>query len=271
MTHAFGWRKPAPDVYARLRHAGLRASHVLAGVEPADSADCSELVKILDQYDLGSCAANAIAQIIRAEMLRTGAPPEVEFLSRLRAYSFALAAAGNAGQDVGTHLATVVDELADQGFCKESIWPYDVSTFGQRPSLESDLAAFDQRAQAAVAYHQISEEGGARLNVIRQALTAGKLVAFGTPVDPVAFGAYRPGAVLDVPALGVATEGHAMCVVGYEIEPSTNAWIYKIANSWGDGFGDKGFLWMTSRYLAWDETADLWTVSKVPSFSGGAA
>ena len=262
---AFGWRKPAPEVYGRLRLAGPRASGLLAGVEPADSADCTELVQILDQGQLGSCTANAIAQMVRAEMLHTGAPATTEFLSRLWAYTLALAAEGNLGKDTGTHLATVMDELASYGFPKESTWPYDLTTFGQRPSPECHRAAHDQRAQKAVAYHQISEEGDARLTIIRQALTAGKLVVFGTQVDPAAINVYQAGSVLDVPALGTDTEGHAMCVVGYEADGR-----FKVANSWGPDFGDRGFLWMPANYLKWDETDDLWMVSQVPRFSEDA-
>jgi C1A family cysteine protease len=265
MTRAFGWRKPAPEVYGRLRLAGPRASSILADVVPADSADCSNLVQIIDQLNLGSCVANAIAQIVRAAMLFTGAPVTTEFLSRLWAYTLALADEGNLGKDTGTYLAIVMDELATYGFPKESIWPYDPATFGQRPSPECHRSAHDQRAQKATAYHQISETGDARLLVIKQCLTAGKLVAFGTQVDPVAFNAYQPGTVLDIPAPGMPTEGHAMCVVGYEDDGT-----WKVANSWGEGFGERGFLWMTSRYLAWDETADLWCVSSVPRFSEDA-
>jgi C1A family cysteine protease len=266
---ALGWKKPDPHVFANLRHAGLRASHVLAGVQPADSADCSNLVKILDQGQLGSCTCNAIAQIIRAAMLFAGASPDTEFLSRLWAYTLATAAEGNKGQDVGTHLATVIDELADQGFCKESIWPYDISTFGHRPSLECDRSAFDQRAQASIAYHQIIEEGEARLTVIRQALTAGKLVAFGTPVTE-AFCSSDPTDIVDRPKSGGAIAGgHALTMCGYEQDARFGE-RYLIANSWGNSWGNRGFFWMSPAYLTWGETSDLWLVSKVPMFSEAA-
>lgn len=267
--HVLNWTKPEPHVYAGLRRSGLRAAHVLAGVEPAGRADCSDRVSILDQLNLGSCTANAIAQIIRAEMLRTGAPPGVEFASRLWLYSLATAADGNCGQDVGTNLATVIDQAADQGFCKESLWPYDVATFGHRPSLECDRAAFDQRAQPSIAYHQISEEGAARLFVIKQALTTGKLVAFGTQVTEQ-FCSTSPVDVVTCPSpKDPIAGGHALTVAGYEPD-SVFGERYLIANSWSREWGNDGFFWMSPSYLAWFETSDLWLVTRVPMFSGEA-
>ena len=270
MTFAFGWRKPAAEVYTRLMFSGTPAESLFAGVEPADSADCSDLVQILDQGPIGSCSANAIAQMLRAAMLFDGAPITTDFPARLWLYTLALATEGQLGRDVGTHNATVMDEAAKYGFPKESHWPYDPATFGQKPSVECDRSAYDQREQVRVAFHQITETGSARLTVIRQANTAGKLVVFGTAVDPDEICNYNPGTVLDVPKPGKATAGHAMCVCGYEPDPETGLWIFKIANSWGTGYGDKGFLWMTAKYMAWDETADLWVVSKVPRFSEDA-
>jgi hypothetical protein len=243
---------------------------VLAGVQPADSADCSNLVKILDQGQLGSCTCNAIAQIIRAAMLYAGASPDVEFLARLWAYTLALAANGNFGNDTGTYLATVMDELTNYGFPKESRWPYDISTFGQRPSLDCWHDAFDQRAQSGLAYHQIDETGNARLNVIEQALTAGKLVAFGTSVTK-RFCSEQPTDVIDRPSPSdEIAGGHAEVVAAFERDARYGK-RYLIAGSWGTEFGNKGFYWYSPTYLTWDETSDLWLVSKVPMFSGGAA
>jgi C1A family cysteine protease len=266
-----GWVKPTDHQLAKLRSPGLRASHVLAGVAPADSADCSSLVKILNQGGLGSCTANAIAQMIRAAMLSAGAGPDTEFLSRLWAYTMALASNGNFGQDVGTYLGSVMDDLATFGFPKESRWPYDISTFGQKPSLDCYHDAFDQRSkQPGVDYHQIVETGEARLQVIKQALTLGKLVAFGTPVTQK-FCSEQPTDVIDCP--GPDDEiagGHAEVVAGYE-KDSRYGERYLIAGSWGKEFGNGGFYWYSPSYLTWNETSDIWMVTRSPMFSEPAA
>ena len=65
-----GWNAPTVEQTGRLYRQGIRAAHLLADVVPAPFADCADLVKILDQGQLGSCTAQATSQIIRAAMLR---------------------------------------------------------------------------------------------------------------------------------------------------------------------------------------------------------
>jgi len=197
-------------------------------------------------------------------MLSDGAPPTIEFLSRLWAYALALGSQGTPGRDCGTHLATAIDILATYGFPPERYWPYDTATFGQKPSPACYHSALDQRDTDRVAYHQIAETGDSRLLTIKRAITTGRLVAFGTAVDPSALDAYSAGDTLDIPPDGSPVEGHAMAVIGYDNDR------FKIANSWGEEFGDGGYLWITPRYLSWGETDDLWIVSHSPRFSGEA-
>ena len=268
MNHARGWIPPEPQHLARLRFAGPSAFHLFAGVQIADSADASNLVTIIDQLQLGSCTCNAIGQIIHAEMVRTGAPPTVEFLSRLWAYTLALAKDGKLGQDIGTHLCTVMDMLAQYGFPAESWWPYNVSEFGHKPPLMAYHEAMDQRAVASLAYHQITQSGTDRLLVVQQALTVGKLVAFGTPVtEEFCSTSPGPGTVIQRPNTNDIAGGHAMCWCGYERDPKTGRWRFRTVNSWGPDWGDKGFFWMDQDYLTWNETCDIWLVSSVPKFA----
>ena len=267
MMRATGWLRPETKHFARMRMAGLSASSYLQGVPDAGSADASSLVQIVDQGQLGSCTANAIGQIIRAEQLRRGAPAGYPFPSRLWIYGLALAADGNFGKDVGTHLCTSIDNAAQHGFPPETTWPYDVSVFGDKPPLEAYHAAIDQVAVESVAYHQITESGQQRLDVIQQSLTAGHLVAFGTQVtEEFCSTSPAPGTVIQKPT-GASAGGHAMCWCGFEIDPATGRVRLRTVNSWGPGWGDKGFFWMDCDYATWDETDDLWLVSQAPMYS----
>lgn len=265
---SLGWLRPEPKHLARLRYSGPPASSILAGVEPADSADATPLVQIINQGPLGSCVANAIAQIIRAEQIRTGAPPPVEFLSRLWAYTLALAKDGWFGQDVGTHLCTTMDILAKYGFPPESEWPYAIGDFGKKPTANAWNAAHDQRANATLAYHQITETGAGRILAVRQALTIGRLVAFGSLVTE-AYCANQLERVVRRPSLtDRIAGGHGQAWCAFDRDPQTSRLRFKTVNSWGTGWGEGGFSWWDEDYVTWEETDDLWIISKAPQYTG---
>ena len=266
MNVALGWIKPQPQHLARLRFAGSPASAIMSVVSPAEAVDNSSFVSILNQGALGSCTANAIAQMIRAEMLRSGAPPNVEFLARLWAYSLAVAKDGNFGKDVGTHLATVMDMISQHGFPPEIAWPYDIASFGQRPPLDAYHEAIDQRGEETLLYHQIDDDIN-RLLTIRQVLTSGKLVAFGTQVTEQ-FCSSSPAELVCKPKYtDKIAGGHALTICGYKMDWNTGRYQFLIANSWGVRWGVNGFFWMDEDYVSWEETCDMWMVSKVPMFS----
>jgi len=266
---SLGWNAPTKETFAQLRFNGLSSSFLLQDTEAAESADATAFVEILDQGPLGSCVAQAVSQIIRGKMLQQGAPTSVPFPSRLWSYTMALAKQGDVGKDVGTNIGTMLDVLAQAGFPPESEWPYDVSQFGRKPPLAAHHAALDQEAVLAEAYHPIVLDGDMRASSVRQALTAGNLVAFGTPVTEVFVSSDPGGAVVQRPQPGAPIAGgHAMVVAGFEIDPATGRVRFRIANSWGKGWGESGFFWMDVDYLTWSSTSDLWIVSRAPVYSG---
>lgn len=265
--HTTGWLRPEAHHYARLKCAGPRAANILNNIVPADSADAAALVEILNQGGLGSCTTNAVAQMVRAEQLRTGAPERYPFLSQLWAYTLALAADGMQGHDVGTQICTVIDRLAQHGFPPESVWPYDVSLFGDDPPLAASHYASDQRVKQALGYHQIDEAGDARIEQMRRALTAGKLVVFGTLVTKAFCSESPSGTVMRPEPSNAIAAGHALTACGYEVDPATGRLHFRVANSWGKDWGEQGFCWFDYAYLTWGETSDLWIAGQVPRYS----
>ncbi len=264
---ATGWTPPKAEDYARLKCAGRRATDILDNVVPADSADATALVQIVDQLNLGSCVANAVGQIIRAEQLRLGAAADYPFPSRMWLYTLALAAQGMQGQDVGTQVCTAIDRAAQFGFPPEEAWPYEVPFFGDDPPLDAHHYATDQQTVKALGYHEITETGEARLEAMRRALTAGKLVAFGTPVTKAFCSESPSGTVMRPEPSNAIAGGHALTVCGYERDPETDRLRFLIANSWGPEWGEGGFCWFDRDYFTWRETCDLWIVGEVPMYS----
>jgi hypothetical protein len=146
--------------------------------------------------------------------------------------------------------------------------PYDPAAFGEGPSADVWHNSVDQRANGGLCYYPIVELGAARIRAVRQALTEGHLVAFGTRVSE-RFCSEQPPALVEPPGPSdTIAGGHAMVWVGFEALPGERP-RYRVLNSWGPGFGDGGYFWMSEEYVEWLFTSDLWIVRNVPHYSGG--
>lgn len=258
MAHVrpLGYRKSAPDL-TRDRNA----AHVLKALAIPPEASVERYIKILDQKQLGSCVANAVAQSVRVSQLLQGAidPP---FLSRLMLYWLARAYEHTTGSDEGSYVHDAYRALIEYGFSPESGYPYtdDPQTFKNMPPTEAFRLAFDQKGAS---YHRIFETGEARLSQIRQAVSQGHFVVFGTDVsEDFCRGNLDP--IAEPPPLGKPIAGgHCMGVAAYKTQPDGSI-NYKIANSWSPSFGDEGYVWFRPEYLTWGQTEDLWIVIAAP-------
>jgi C1A family cysteine protease len=230
-----------------------------AAPPPPARADIKHLVvDVLNQGNLGSCVANAILQAVRCSHVRQGViGPKLG--SRLFGYYLARAYHHQTGEDSGTYLRSFFQALAKFGFCPESVWAYSDSDerFKRMPPLAAFRAAFDQANPTT--YRRISATGADRLDQIKRAVAAGYAVCFGTDVD-VAFCSNQLAEPLKPPRSNIAG-GHAMMVGGYDGD------VFEICNSWGTGWGDKGWCRFSADYLADASTRDLWLVEYAPRYS----
>lgn len=260
MQRKFLWRpdppnrkyRPAAPILKAVRAAGLPTHALLNNLIP----------DILDQGGLGSCAANAIAQGLRASMLHESTPGWPQLASRLWLYYFMRKILGTADSDSGACIQDGFDVIRKLGYCAESIWPYDdgPTRFKTFPSAAAARAAFDQLG--GVGYYRIDSEGDQRLLDVRAAVASGHTVVFGTQVARAMmdFGAGTaplnpPGP--NEPILG----GHGLLIAGYE--PG----FFWIVNSWGKDYGIDGWLKMTDAYIADPRSADFWIIDNTPRFS----
>jgi C1A family cysteine protease len=270
MRFSLGWNKPTSAHYARCK-AGPEANVLLAGVVPAPKVDLSNLVTIINQLALGSCTCNSTAQLLHSAMVAAGLSPSTEFFSRLFAYYLARLEDGNQATDAGSQNCTVIDATCRLGFCPESAWPYDISKFAVKPSADAVWAAYDQRGKVDVNYHRIDTvTGSALLKVMKQALTRGHLVNFGTPVtEDFCSGNLGTDPILPPTDGQNIAGGHSMAVCGYDDTVAKP--FFRVVNSWGKDFGDGGFCDFDPSYFTWSETSDMWIVIAAPRFSGGAS
>lgn len=222
-----------------------------------------QIVSILDQGDLGSCAANVLAQAIRAGSIRRGAPPEKTTLaSRLYLYYMARAIDGTAQRDEGAYLRSILTAAKRVGYPPEQLWPYDDGTepFKVQPSVSATRAAFDQIA--GFSYHKLTSMGLQRSYDLRSLLAARHVVLFGTRVSE-RFKDYGPkSAPLDPPGPSEAIlGGHALLLAGYGKD------YFDGVNSWGTSWGRNGWFQLTDAYIENWRSADFWILDNVTSFS----
>lgn len=242
-------------------------SELLASVPQLSAGDidlrpyCTET----NQYALSACAGNATADAVEivtnvdetlAAKLEDRTPDPCPQLSRLFVYAMARTLDGSLAADQGTFIRSCFEVLSRFGVPEETVWPYDDSKVFVSPSMIAQRSALGHKIHS---YYRIKSTGQDRLDEVVSALRAMKPVVFGTLIEE----SFRSvGSLAPVgPPKGTTIGGHAMIIVGFI------GGNFLVKNSWGKGWGDKGYFLMSPEYLAWEETWDLW----VPTGAFGLA
>jgi C1A family cysteine protease len=208
---------------------------------------------ISNQLLLGSCTANAVADSFEAQIAQRNKclPSQVDDISRLFIYWNArnLENPPTCTIDKGSRIRLAFDCMSRYGAPAESIYPYDVSKVNKRPTILSYREAIKNRIDK---FYRIDSTGSERIKQIKQALSAGNPVVFGTKVA-ASFKAVNSDTVVYNPG-GGWIGGHAMCIVGW----SELKQAFEVRNSWGTSWGVNGYCWMDKNYIASSITSDIW-------------
>jgi C1A family cysteine protease len=242
----FGWIPDLPDARDHVYSAPIPVLGVLPSKVDL-SPDCPP---VLNQGQLGSCTANAIANAHRFDQLKQG--NQAFGPSRLFIYYNERDMEGTVNEDAGAMIRDGIKSIAQQGVCDESEWPYAIAKFANKPNAGCYKDALDHQA---LSYQRVTQT----LNQMKGCLASGYPFVFGFTVyegfesDKVA----KTGE-LDLPAQGEKVlGGHAVLAVGYDDKKQR----IKVMNSWGTSWGKKGFFTMPYAYITDDNLADdLWTV-----------
>jgi hypothetical protein len=221
------------------------------------------IVSVLNQGGLGSCGPNAVAQGLRAAMIRLGFPAP-DLASRLFLYYFARAMTGTTQVDSGVYIRNLFDVIRKLGFCPETAWPYsdDPTTFKILPNAGAARLAFDQLG--SLGYFRISSTGEQRVADVRAAIAAEYTVVFGTQVSNKFAEFNKASAPLKPPGPGeTILGGHALLAAGYDLAADT----FDIPNSWGPEYGIDGWCKFDSSYIADSRSGDFWIIETAPNFS----
>jgi hypothetical protein len=160
-------------------------------------------------------------------------------LSRLFVYFNARRMSGRETMDCGSSIAQGMAALLAFGAPPESAWPYDP----ERYATEPDQAAFAAGLENVPA--EYARVDG--MDHVRGALARQHPVVFGTNLPERCYAeAGRDGRMPEPTATELdqarTRGGHAMLLVGYDLDQGT----LLVRNSWGPDWGDKGYCTMSS-------------------------
>ena len=221
---------------------------------------------VYDQGALGSCTANAIIGAYEYTINKeneTYVP-----MSRLGLYWMERNKEhpDDMTTDTGAQIKTGVNITHDNGVGLETLCPYDISKFAEKPS---DAFFDDLQYHKSVKIERIKKT----IKDIDQCLLDGCPVIFGFLVYSSFESADVATGKCIVPIPDPKKEeflgGHAVVLVGATVKDGKEC--YKIRNSWGSGWGDNGCFYVEKKFMTTSLgvlgmsqlCSDLWTIRKV--------
>ncbi len=214
-----------------------------------------------DQGNLGSCTAHAGVGLV--EYFERRAFGKYLDASRLFLYKVTRDLAHLTG-DTGAFLRTTMKAMVLFGTPPEEYWKYNIPRFDDEPPAFCYAFASNYRA---IEYYRLDPPGTTKsdlLNRIKQYIAGGFPSMFGftvyNSIDQVGADGKIP-----YPSPGdKVVGGHAIDAVGYDdqLKIGKLKGALLIRNSWGVGWGDKGYGWLPYAYVESGLATDWWTMIK---------
>lgn len=240
----YGWVPDIPDSRDYLYSAIKPVVKLPKKVDLRE--DCSD---IENQGKLGSCTAQALAGNL--EFLDKKIDSLYVDVSRLFIYYNERAIMDTIDYDSGASLRDGIKTLKNDGACHEENWPYVISRFDRKPSLECYAEA---KKHPIESYHRLNN-----IPEMLACLAEGYPFVFGfTVYESFESPQVKRTGIANMPAEDeVAIGGHAVMAAGYDQTDKR----FLVRNSWGIKWGMGGYFTIPFKYL---ETlaADFWTIRR---------
>ncbi len=204
---------------------------------------------VFDQGALGSCTANALAGVLG--YLEQIHHDKYTNLSRLFIYYNERDAEGTIDTDSGAALRDGIKTLDKFGACQEVLWPYNISKFTIKPTLNCYTEALDYKI---VEYQALNT-----LNDMKLSLANGYPFVFGfTVYESFEYQIVASTGIMPLPTPTEQILGaHAVVGVGYD----DNTQMMLVRNSWGTSWGLGGYFWMPYSFINDPQNAsDFWAI-----------
>lgn len=242
----YGWKPDRPDFRDHY--------HASAVMNLAKTVDLrSGMPPIYDQGQCGSCTAQAISAAIEFDESKQGLPSFNP--SRLFIYYNERKQEGTVDTDTGASLRDGIKAISREGYCSETMWPYDIKKFATCPPQTCYDSALSHRA---VNYKRVPQS----LLQLQDVLTNGYPVVCGISVYESFESAetVRTGKVPYPEKTEQMLGGHGIILCGYNNAQRT----FTFRNSWGTSFGDSGYGYIPFNYILNPDLAqDFWVVTRV--------
>jgi C1A family cysteine protease len=254
VVKGYGWRPDHPDERDQFYQPVMEQRWGVR-IDLAQSGFCPP---VYDQGHLASCTANAIAAAIQFARNRQGLDKADLLPSRLFIYLGERVIERTVDSDAGACLRDGIKVVAKEGYCFETgdpSWPYDIERFKEIPPEDCFR---DAKRDEVVSYRRLRQIAAH----MEDCLAQGFPFVFGfTAFKEIESEAVGKSGMLPPPEPGdQPIGGHSVMAVGYDRDLQ----MFKIRNSWGAGWGDKGYFWMPYSYVTNPKYAgDFWTIRLV--------
>ena len=212
-----------------------------------ESVDLRQWDTIVEnQSYLGSCSSNAITNAYEL-MVKQNYPEYFVHLSRLFVYYNTRLEDGSVNQDSGIYLRDGLKAIKKYGICSESLWPYNLDYWDDKPS---DEAYEDAKKRSIIKYQKLTST-----YYITEVLNDNKPVVFGMEIYDSFMQLDKSIFTVNIPSRKEKSlGGHAMCMVGYDLKRR----LFLAKNSFGEEWGMNGYCWIPFDYIK-QEGYDMWT------------
>lgn len=266
-----------PDLASPFDYGKLEAKDIYNKLNLETSMDALPVANdytdrftvVRDQSSIGSCTAFATVTAL-VEYYNKNVNNAVLQASPLYQYKMTRNIMGVTG-DTGAYMRSAMQALVKWGWVPEKEYPYIIEKFDLEPT--DDIKFGTGKDFQATKYIRVDQNGVSTkdlVNELKKHAAKNIPIMFGFTVFNNSWSqANRSGGEFPYPANGDRIAGgHAVCISGYDDnkvitnkqDGKQTKGAFKIRNSWGTKWGDKGYGWIPYRYTDIGAALDYWVL-----------